>query len=209
MQNDITTNQWQEIIDDASGEERRMYQLPGFTLHEDGLEPNSPTEAEAIATGKILKTMHDMSEFGIGDWAIYCQQAFKKSYAQMVAETGLSANVIGHSIWLRKQFPPGVAVPGVAPSTHAAVIPLSQPERVKLLTRAKEEGLTRQQVREIVKNPARDANGERVLDRVEVVTVTTSDVRGAATTLASAFGERLPLLVAELRMWLGEGTKKP
>lgn len=200
-----TADQWQEIVTVARDRAERAISLPGYTLTETGLQAHSPTLADALATGTILAKAHNVTLWAIGEWAIDAQARFGASYEQLVAGTGLSSSTIGKAIWLTRTFGKAERRPSLSPSHHEAAAPLSAPERATILDRAEREGMTRGEVRAIVRSPIRNADGERDLSAA-YVTVIVADVRGAAWSLASAFGAALPALIAELRA-LAEGRE--
>lgn len=193
-----TAGQWQEIVTVARDRAARAISLPGYTLTETGLTAHSPTLADALATGTILARAHNVTLWAIGEWAIDARARFGASYDQLVADSGLSSSTIGKAIWLARAYAGPERRPGLSPSHHEAAAPLSAPERSMILDRAEREGMTRGEVRAVVRSPVRDANGERDLGAA-YVTVIVADVAGAAWSLAAAFGDALPVLIRELQ----------
>ena len=204
---EMTPAAWQEIVTKAGEKERVLYQLPGYKLTEDGLVAENPTHAEAIATGRILGKFQRLTIFAIGEWARDVQARFQMTHAQIVKETGITYDTLTKGLWLSNRFPPDQRVEGVPDSTHEAAAPLPPQQARVVLERARDEGLKRHEIRAIVK-AARGPEGEVALTST-VVSVSTADVRGAAWSLALAFGPRLDELVDALIVLQGQkGTRE-
>lgn len=204
---EMTPAAWQEIVTDAGGKERVLYQLPGYKLTEDGLVAENPTHAEAIATGRILGKFQRMTIFAIGEWARDVQARFGMTHAQIVEETKITYDTLTKGLWLSNRFPPSQRVEGVPDSTHEAAAVLPPKQARVVLERARDEGLKRHEIRAIVK-AARTENGEAAITS-PVVSVSVADVRGAAWSLALAFGPKLPDLIAALSVLQEQkGTKE-
>lgn len=170
--------------------------LPGFILTEVGLTVvGTPTQAQVVEAGAILGRAYKAALFGIGDWTEYAIGRFGWGYPEIMTRTGLSYSTLTKAVSLCRRFPPHQRRAGVPADTHAAVASLRPADRAALLDRAAREDLPRNQVRAIAQAVR---NGRADPEQVTVVTVTTNDPRAAAWSLALAFGDRLPLLVAEL-----------
>lgn len=171
--------------------------LPGFVLTETGLvAQGTPSMQDVIETGAILARAYRAAQFGLADWIDYVRGRFGWTNTEIMTKTGMSYSTVTEAVWLGRRFPPDKRRAGVSASTHAAAASLRPGDRDALLDRAQRENLPRGEVRAIARAVR---NGHADPDEVATVTVTTHDPRAAAWSLAHAFGDRLPLLVAELR----------
>jgi hypothetical protein len=105
---------------------------------------------EAILQG--FYQAHELTRFCIGDLIAYGEDEYKDDiYLQAVAMTGLSKNTLENYASASRLVPPHRRRTGVSHSIHVEVKSLPAEGQRRLLARAEREQLTKEAVRELVR----------------------------------------------------------
>lgn len=105
------------------------------------------------AIGAMLGALHQANSFLIGDWLLYGEHTYGEKYAQAAELVGLSPQTLANYASIAKRVPPGRRVEGVSFSIHAEVAALPPPLQEHWLTVARNESLTKQEVRDRLRPP--------------------------------------------------------
>jgi len=115
------------------------------------LPPGLPFDRyEAI--GQMFWTVHELSRWCVGDWIAYGEDTYRDDiYLQAVGMTGLSKNTLENYASASRLVPPQRRRSGVSHSIHVEVKSLPAGSQKRLLARAEREQLTKEAVRELVR----------------------------------------------------------
>lgn len=115
------------------------------------LPPGLPYERfEAILYG--LWNAHELSRWCLGDAIAYSEDEYRDDvYMQAVSVTGLSLNTLQNYASASRLVPPQRRRLNVSHSIHVEVKSLDGNQQRQLLAKAEREGLTKEAVRELVR----------------------------------------------------------
>jgi hypothetical protein len=124
----------------------------GIKLTETGalIEQNVSLEAWGAAL-QACQSLANASVWALGDLLVHAQDhaEWGETYTQFLTLTGKSYSTLTKATYLSRQYPPDERVEGISWSHHMEAAPLRPTdERTTLLRQARDEGWTREQVRE-------------------------------------------------------------
>jgi len=123
-----------------------------FTATDRGLLiTNGVAFDEWAAYGAQLQTLHAAIHWLIGDWLNYGELHYGEDYTQAENLTGYSKQTLYNDKFVAARIPAEERRPEISHSTHAVTASMKPEQRREVLERAAEEGLTREEVRQTVK----------------------------------------------------------
>lgn len=103
--------------------------------------------------GAMLGALHQASSFLVGDYLLYGEFTYGEKYTQAALLLGLSPQTLANYASIAKRVPPGRRKIGVSFSIHGEVASLPPELQEHWLTVAKNEGLTKQEIRDRLRPP--------------------------------------------------------
>lgn len=124
--------------------------------NETGLEfkPDTPIEVWGSLTERLI-VAHRKLEFAIADCLNFGEQAYGEDSAQWIEELGLGKRTLQNIARIGRLVPPSRRRATVSFSHHAEVASLPAPEQEEMLDLAEEQGLTRYELRDAVREHKR------------------------------------------------------
>lgn len=98
--------------------------------------------------GAMLGALHQASSFLVGDYLLYGEHTYGEKYTQAALLLGLSPQTLANYASIAKRVPPGRRKMGVSFSIHGEVASLPPELQEHWLEVAKNENLTKQEVRD-------------------------------------------------------------
>lgn len=147
----------------------RPIELPGFQLRARSVvvvgKPSKKQWLNAIA---FAKAANDASPYWIGDLLRYAEgrEDWRETFDQLLAETGLAAGTLHNYQWIATHVEPPERALAPTPAHAQEVAPLPRPEQTKYLKAARDENMTRRELRQRIKGDKRKAviDGQAVLE---------------------------------------------
>jgi hypothetical protein len=137
---------------DALVPHREVVLAPGVVLTPTGAMISDDVSLENWGRAlKACQSVANATAWALGDLLVFADDhpGFGERYSQYLDLTGKSYSTLTKAIYLSRQFPPAERVEGVSWSHHAEAAAIKdKQERHTLLHQAKEEGWTREQMRE-------------------------------------------------------------
>ena len=125
---------------------------PGIKLTDTGALIDSDVSLDAWSDAlRQVQSLANASVWALGDLLVYAHAHadWGETYTQYLELTGKSYSTLTKATYLSKQYLPEERVVGVSWSHHAEVAAVKAPaERRALLHRARDEGWTREQIRD-------------------------------------------------------------
>lgn len=120
---------------------KKEFIYSGFRLSENGLAPvGSPSFAQYLACGRLLKSAEASVQFWIGDWLLYGEKTYGKvHYQQAIEETGLDYQTLRDYKWVARSVPVGLRTKTLGFHHHRAVAGLPIETQTDLLSKAQME----------------------------------------------------------------------
>jgi DNA-binding transcriptional regulator YdaS (Cro superfamily) len=113
--------------------------------------------------GAMLGALHQASSFLVGDYLLYGEFTYGEKYTQAALLLGLSPQTLANYASIAKRVPPGRRKIGVSFSIHGEVASLPPELQEHWLTVAKNEQLTKQEIRDRLRPPKELPPAERSL----------------------------------------------
>lgn len=135
-----------------------------FILTPRGLQINgTPTFAEWAAYGQVLWDMRSAIQWAIADWVRYGEDHYSERFTQALDIKRISAHTLQNYIWVATRFPVSRRRGNLSFSHHEAVAAIPEDKQDELLTRAVNEHMSREDIREAAKpyRPTRPAREQR------------------------------------------------
>lgn len=126
--------------------------VPGFTFGRTGLVPiGTPTADQWSQAGELISRCESGVLWWVGDWLNYGETRYGETYTRAVEETGLGPKTLMNAKAVSNEFEISRRRDILSWSHHETVAPLPPAEQDELLDRAESEGLSRQQLRKLVR----------------------------------------------------------
>ena len=136
-----------------------------FKLRKNGLEPiGIPSFEEWQEVGEFIRKAEGSVHFWLGDWLNYGEQKWGEMYAQAIDETGYEYDTLRHDKAISERIELGRRRPNLSWSHHQEVAYLDSNEQDKWLALAENEKLTRQELRQNIKEHKFLKSGKQELD---------------------------------------------
>ncbi|WP_323747974.1 LmbU family transcriptional regulator [Catenulispora rubra] len=97
--------------------------------------------------GRQIFVIADSSAWWLGDWLIYGQNCYPNRYKRAVAETSLDYQTLRNYAWVARKVPVERRREGLGFQHHAEVAGLAAGDQDEWLSRAEEQGWTRNELR--------------------------------------------------------------
>lgn len=123
----------------------------GIQLTETGARIDRDVTLEAWGAAlQACQSLANASMWALGDLLTHAQDRpeWGETYTQFLTLTGKSYSTLTKATYLSKHYPPDERIEGVSWSHHMEAASLPEPARRALLLRARDEGWTREQVRD-------------------------------------------------------------
>jgi|TARA_R100001086_G_scaffold57730_1_gene26286 hypothetical protein len=123
----------------------------GIQLTETGAHIDRDVSLEAWGAAlQTCQSLANASLWALGDLLLHAHShpEWGETYTQFLSLTGKSYSSLTKATYLAKTYPVEARIEGVSWSHHAEAASLPEPERRALLLRARDEGWTREQVRD-------------------------------------------------------------
>ena len=98
---------------------------------------------------KLRRSIHWL----IGDWLNYGERRFGEQYAQAMADTGFDYQTLANDKWVASRISPARRREELSFSHHLAVARLEPVEQEAWLVASEQRGLTRDELREVLRTP--------------------------------------------------------
>lgn len=131
----------------------KQIQLPRkFILSDNGMTPvGKPSYEDWVECGEFIQQAQGAIQWWRGDWSNYGAQAYGEAYSQEIDKFGVDYSTVANERWVAKQFEFSRRRENLSWSHHAEVASLDRAEQDEVLDRAEQEGMTRKELRQLVK----------------------------------------------------------
>ncbi len=127
--------------------------LPGFVLSTTGLiADGSPSFDQWQSVGQFLRYADGSLHWWIGDWLNYGERAYGEKYTQAMETTGFDYQTCADDKWVADKVEFSSRKENLSFAHHKAIAPLEPLDQTIFLETAEREGLTRDELRERVRD---------------------------------------------------------
>lgn len=137
--------------------------------------PPDLTEQQWVDAGQQLVRMGRAWQWWVGDWALYGEHAYGDGYEDLIVQCGLEYQTIANVISVARRIEPSRRRENLSWSHHEAVAALEPAEQDRWLTRATDEGYTRDDLRRALRehrNPPADPEPQGTAQYASTITFT-------------------------------------